>query len=256
MDVKIGTSCGSSGENCQDLLGCPSDRSFDFCIKRHDTKPEFRINLEDCEGPIQEEDGIVLEVNMWSKGKLKKTLEIEDDYFSLADNIGFYQVMVDDIIIVDQIRSPEQMKVVGIDESNKIIFVQRGYNETIVQQHLKGTSLRIFRAKDSPAQIEYVYEDVLQTDGTTINQLVNTFLVCPWTPEMTCLPGCYWLEFKLIKMQVGFLNNISNVSYTYTPSLTPSDYGCSYNSNIEWMRRFPLGNEGFLINIVNTPTVE
>lgn len=254
MDVRTGINCGGSNENCSDLLGCPNDAAADFCIKRHDTRPEFRINVEDCDGPIPEEDGIVLEVNMWSKAKLKKTIEPEEDHFALADNIGFYQIMVDDVIIMDQIRSPEQMKVIGFDESNKIVFVERGYNNSEAQRHLKGSSLRIFRAKDHPAQIEYVYEDIVQTDGSVKNQLVNTFLICYWTPEMTCLPGCYWLEFKLIKMNTSLLNHISNISFT--PSLTPDDYGCSYDENIEWMRRFPLSGEGFLIKIIDSPTAE
>ena len=253
MDVTTGVNCNSGGGNCPDSFGC-DDAPSNFCIKRHDTKPEFRVNVEDCDGPIPEDDGLILEINMWSKARLKTTLESDVDHFYLADNIGFYQIMVDDIIVVDQIRMPEQMKVVGFDESNKIVFVERGYNDTTPQKHLKGTLLRIFRAKDFPAQIEFVYEDVLQIDGSVKNQLVNTFLVCPWIPEMTCLPGCYWLEFKLIKMNVSFLNHISNISYTF--DLSPNDYGCSHDANIEWIRRFPLSGEGFLIKIIDSPTAE
>lgn len=252
MDFKTGIGCNAnSNANCSNNLNCPEGMVSDFCIKRNDTRPSFKISIEDCNGPLEEEENIIVEVNMWSKGKLKKALEAESDYFFLADNVGFNQIMIDDIIVTNDVRSPEHMKVIGFDEANKAVFVERGFNGTTPRDHSKGSELRIFRAKNVEAEIEYVYEDILQTDGQNKQELVNTLLICNWTPNMTCLPGCYWLEFKMIKMKLGFLEEV--ISFTPT---TLEDYGCNYDSNIDWIRRFPLGSEGFLINIVDTPTVE
>lgn len=251
MEFKSGIGCNSESSNCLDGLNCPDNFQSDFCIKRNDTKPSFKVSIEDCEGPLEEEENIIVEINMWSKGKFKKNLDLETNYFFLADNIGFDQIMVDDIIVTNQIRSSEQMKVVGFDEINKAVFVERGYNNTIPREHPKGTEIKIFRAKNIEADIEYIYEDVLQSDSEIKKQLVDTLLVCNWTPNMTCLPGCYWLEFKMLKMNLSFLENEA------TPSMTPTgEYGCNYSSNIEWIRRFPSKSEGFLIRIIDTPTIE
>jgi hypothetical protein len=250
MHLKTGIDC-QTGHGCDDNLNCKEGYVSDFCIKRNDTKPSFKINIEDCNGPIEEDDDIIIEVNMWSKGKLKKNLEQNDNYFFLADNIGFDQIMVDDVIVTDQIRSPEHMKVIGFDELNKAVFVERGLNNTVARDHAKGTELKIFRAKNIEADIEYDYEEVLQSDGTIKKQLVNTLLVCNWNPNMTCLPGCYWLEFKMIKMNLSLLDNL----ISFIPK-TLEEYKCNYSSNIEWIRRFPLEKEGFLIRIINTPTIE
>jgi hypothetical protein len=250
MNFKTGIKCNSASY-CEDGSGCPEGRTPDFCIKRHDTRPEFKVSVEDCDGPFEENENVIVEVNMWAKGKLKKDLDEQSNYFYLADNIGFDQIMIDDIIVFDQIRSPEQIKVIGFDETNKAVFVERGYNETIIQKYSKGSGLKIFRAKNLEAQIEYAYEDILQTDGSIKNQLVNTFLICNWNSSMTCLPGCFWLEFKMIKLNLDFLNLIS-----FTPSMTINDYGCGHPAGVEWIRRFPLESEGFLIKINDTPTAE
>jgi hypothetical protein len=48
---------------------------------------------------------------------------------------------------------------------------------------------------------EATYEDIQHVDGTTEkNVLTGSFLVYEWQPEDTCLPGCYWFEFKVLKM--------------------------------------------------------
>ncbi|WP_248532327.1 hypothetical protein, partial [Erwinia amylovora] len=45
-----------------------------------------------------------------------------------------------------------------------------------------------------------VYQDVIQVDGTTKNELTDSFIVYEWGPNDTCLAGCYFIEFKLLKM--------------------------------------------------------
>ncbi len=359
--------------NCLDKFGCPDDRCPDFTIRRHDTKPDFKIRLEDCDGALDVQ-GLVAEVNMWAKAKLKKRITSDCEYFRLADDIGFEQIMVGDIIVMERVRSPEYMLVLGFDECNKLVRVQRGYRNTTPSDWKKGASLKIFRIMNSPAQTELVFEDETDVDGTvTEDVLTESYLVYEWSAEDVCLPGCYWLEFKLIKMKglvlylpggywtgdvhqykgsyytgtihtdssvllsfdsvenkylidtdaweglvhahsgfwfTGSTHNDGSVSLdrtddpsdetvTYSPSSTvastgvfveqPSipgsfpltvtpctvsgndiscaisftnpnlkaeDFGCLLDENIEWIRRFPLQGEGFLIRIENTPTAE
>ena len=40
------------------------------------------------------------------------------------------------------------------------------------------------------------------------------------------------------------------------PNFTPSNFGCSMDAAIEWIRRFPVDKEGFVIKITNTFTVD
>jgi len=72
---------------CLDKFGCPDNRCPDFFIRRHDTKPPFKVAVEDCDGPMDIQ-GLVIEVNMWAMGKLKKTLATTDTNFVLADGVG------------------------------------------------------------------------------------------------------------------------------------------------------------------------
>jgi hypothetical protein len=145
--------------------------------------------------------GLVIEANMWAIAKLKADLDDSTDYFALADNIGFEQVMVGDIIVMDRVRSPEHMLVLGFDEHNKFIKVQRGYHSTIPEHWKKGTKMRIFRILNGVAEAELEYDDIQNIDGTVNKDvLVGSYLVYEWQPEDTCLPGCYWFEFKVIKM--------------------------------------------------------
>ncbi len=201
----FGCDCPSDGGctslNNVDSFGCPLDRCPDFVIKRHDTRPVFKVNINDCDGPL-DLTGLVLEVNMWAIAKLKTDITTTDTYFRLSNDIGFNQVMVGDIIIMDRIRLPEHMLVIGFDENNKLIKVQRGYNGTQVANWKKGSFMRIFRVLNSPGETEMIFEDQLQPDGTVLkDQLVESFLIYEWQPEDTCLPGCFWLEFKLMKMK-------------------------------------------------------
>lgn len=229
-----------TSNTCPDIYGCPPDVCPDFIIRRHDTLPSFKVAVEDCDGPLDlEGDDIIAEANMWFKAKLKTAIDTEETSLSFADNIGFYQVLPNDVIIMDRVRSPEYMLVVSVDEEAKTIDVQRGYNDTTVSSWIKGNSMRIFRFINNPAAIEMVKEDVTGPDGITeTDVLTDTFLVYEWTSLDTCTPGCYYMEFKVFKQLVSIIPII--------PSVTPCD------SNFEWVRRFPISAEGFLIKIVDS----
>lgn len=211
--AKVGVPCGSK-PSCLDKFGCPKDRCPDFTIRRHDTKPPFRVLIEDCDGPIDfSADNLVLEVNMWAKGKLKKAIASEDTYFGLADDIGFYQIMVGDIIMVDQFRSFERMLVKAFDEKNKLVQVERGYAGTTAIDWQKGSAIKIFRIFNGTASIETSYQDITQVDGTVLkDQLASTYFVYDWNANDTCLPGCYWMEFKLLSMADISTTPISTIS--------------------------------------------
>jgi hypothetical protein len=257
----IGVPCGQT-DNCVDEFGCPSGICPDFTIRRHDTRPPFKVAVEDCDGPLDLTD-LVLEANMWAKAKLKAAIDEDDTFFQFADGIGFQQVMVGDIIVIDRVRLPEHMLVLGFDETNKYISVQRGYNGTQAQAFKKGQSLRIFRVMNAPAVTEMELDDIEQVDGTTLtDQIIASFLIYEFQANDTCLPGCYLLEFKLLKMaengSAGMLStSTTTVIPSFTdPSLTPEDFGCILGEGVEWVRRFPVTKEGFLIKITDSPTTE
>lgn len=346
MVIRFNTKQGGcqSQSYCPDAFGCSPDQCPDFVIKRHDTKPSFRVQVEDCDGPLVVQ-GLVAEVNMWAKARLKAAITEDSEYFQLADNIGFEQVMQGDIIVMDRVRLPEHMLVTGFDEINKLIRVERGYRGTVISPWKKGNALRIFRVMDAPAKVESVYQDVENVDGTIDRDvLTEAYLVYDWSPEDVCLPGCYWLEFKLIKMidvvyflpggnWIGAINThtdgrfytgtsytdssvvlsydqvrdlyllpknnwlgaihiqddavmtgtihddgsvvvgklgipsddavayndeiltIQAISFT-SEDLTPDSFGCLLGDGIEWIRRFPLSGEAFLIKVEYSPTTE
>jgi len=226
---------------CPDKFGCPPDRCPDFTIRRHDTKPNFKVLVEDCDGPLDIQ-GLVIEVNMWAKGKLKKKIMEDCEYFGLANDIGFEQIMVGDIIVMDRVRSPEYMLVIGFDECNKLVRVQRGYRDTTPSRWKKGTPLRIFRIMNAPAQTELVFEDIENVDGTVDRDvLTNAFLIYEWSAEDVCLPGCYWLEFKILKMKglilylpggywTGDVNQTQDGTYHTGTILTDSSVELSYDA--------------------------
>ena len=118
---------------------------------------------------------------------------------------------------------------------------------------------------NAPARIEAVLDDIVGEDGVSVkDQLVETILIFEWDSISTCMPGCYWLEFKLLKMIIeeesGELtilstSSISNLSDVSKLSFTPST-GCSMGEGVEWVRRFPVEGEGFLIKIEDSPTME
>lgn len=266
FNTKTGGSCRS--QYCPDKNGCPPNRCPDFTIRRHDTKPALKIQIEDCNGAFDLQ-GLVIEANMWAMAKLRDNLTEVADYFQLADNIGFEQIMVGDIIVMERVRLPERMLVVAFDETNKVVKVQRGYHGTTPSAWKKGTTMRIFRVMNAPAESELVFQDITDVDGTvTKDVLTESYLIYEWQPEDTCLPGCYWLEFKVLKMiDVASSDNVSYNEYGQTAllsvipsftdeSLTARDFGCILGEGVEWVRRFPVSGEGFLIKIVDSFTPE
>jgi hypothetical protein len=249
--------CGTGSSSCPDAFGCSGPA--DFWIKRHDTKPPFKIKVTECDGTPMDLTGLILEASMWYRAKLKRDLEITDTYFALADNIGFDQCKVGDIIVMDRVRAPEQMLITGFDENLKLIQVQRGYNGSIISQFKKGTVLRVFRVLNAIATTEMDKESITQIDGKTLdNVLTESRLVYEWLAPDTCLPGCFYFEFKLIKMT----DDSTMDSLMLTPS-TPSfisytaeEMGCDAGSGVEWVRRFPTDSDGYVIRIFDSPTAE
>lgn len=233
-----GTNCG-----CPDHFGCPPCVCPDFQIKRHDTRPPFKVPITDENGDPMDLTGLVVEASMWAKAKLKTAITDVDTSLSLADNIGFDQILVDDIIVTCRARSPEYMLVTGFDETNKTVTVQRGYQGTTADSWKKGTGLNIFRFMGAPAAAEMVYEDVTNVDGTvTKDVLQDSFLMYEWKPNDTCAPGCFWFEFKLLKL----------LDDPPTPSVTTV---CDMGEGVEWVRRYPVCGE-YLIKICDSPTAE
>lgn len=247
----------SSGNNCVDAFGCKGP--VDFWIKRHDTKPVFKVRVTECDGTPMDLTGLILEASMWLKAKLKKTLETTDEYFALADNIGFEQCKVGDIIVMDRVRAPEQMLITGFDENLKLIQVQRGYNGSPISTFKKGTSLRIFRILNAIAVTEMEKQDIPQVDGTTkTDVLTESRLVYEWLAPDTCLPGCFYFEFKLLKMSDDSMMTPLMLTPS-TPSFvsyTSEEMGCEAGSGVEWVRRFPTDSEGYVIRIFDSPTSE
>lgn len=254
--------CNYSKKICVDQFGCSEGVCPDFRIKRFDTRPSLKINIRDCDGPIDLTNSVV-EVSMWAKAKFKSKVAESDTYFAFADNIGFQQSLVGDIIVIaDQVRLPEQMLVTGFDESNKLIQVQRSYNGTTARDYKKGTSLKIFRFINAVGLTEMTLQDVEQVDGSTEEDvLMQSKLAYEWDAQDTCLPGCYYLEFKLLKMSEVEGSGMS-MSMT-SPSVIPSfvsvdadDAGCALGVGVEWSRRFPVDKEGYLIHIMDSPNSE
>jgi hypothetical protein len=238
-----GIGCSSQASNCPSENGCINGVCPDFTIRRNDTKPPFKVKMEDCDGPLDLTD-LIVEASMWAKGKLKYAMSPTDTYFSLADNIGFPQIMIGDIIIMDRARLPEYMLVTGFDEDDKLVHVQRAYHGTTAQKWSRGTSLRIMKFINSQAQSEMIYQDILQIDGTIESHvLTDSFFVYEWGQYDTCLPGCYYFEFKLIKLK-------------NTPSPAPIDEN-NYNSDDGSVVFYPsiITTQPSEINLPNIPVV-
>ena len=227
LNADLGVGCGSAPSDCNsgDCPGVP-----DLCIKRHDTRPSFKISISDCDGVVDlSDENLALEASMWFKAKLKPALDASDTEIQFADNVGFDQVMVGDVIVTGKSRSPEKMLVSSVDESSKSVTVTRGHEDTMPQSWPRGNVLNIFRFVDQSANIESYYEDVTGVDGTATNELTDTMLVYNWQTPQTSMPGCYWIEFKLIMV-------------------SPE------TGDVEWTKRMPLAAEGFIVNIIDTPT--
>lgn len=215
------------GVGCRSNDNCSKFEHVDFFIKRGDSKPSFKVSVEDCDGVLDlTDENLVLEANMWFDAKLKSEIDSQISTILLADNIGFDQIKLGDIILTDTNRNPEKMLVTNIDESSKAITVQRAYGLTVSYSWPKGTSLKIFRFIDQPAEIESVFEEISNVDGTTSEELSDTFMVFNWNSDQTSVAGSYWFEFKLIMMD---------------------------SSSILWTKKTPLLKEGFFVRIINSP---
>lgn len=224
-DFETGVGCGQAPSGCSNS-NCES--APDFCIKRWDTRPSFRVSVEDCDGVVDlTDENLVLDASMWFKARLKTGITSSSSQILFADNVGFNQVSVGDIILTDRARNPEKMLVSSIDEESGTISVQRGYGATAPDKWAKGTTLRIFKFTDQPAEIESVFEQKEGLDGVVVEELSDTFMVFNWDSGHTSMPGCYWLEFKLTMMD---------------------------GASIAWTKRTPLSREGFVINIVDSPS--
>lgn len=226
LNANVGVGCGSGPVGCGNSGECPFPP--DFCIKRHDTRPDFRISMSDCDGPVDlSDDGIVVEASMWFDAKLKSSITSSSDQIMFADGIGFDAVRVGDVIATARARSPERMIVTAINESDRSMAVARGQDGTTAQAWDKGIGLRVFRFRDQPAMVESVSEDVESVDGTVSEELSDTLLVFKWDGAHTSMPGCYWLEFKILKVVPG---------------------------GVDWVKRVPLDRDGFMINVIDSPT--
>lgn len=206
---------------------CPDNPPI-ICIKRYDTHPPLRVAIEECEENIDfSDESLILTYNMWSHSKLKSNITNTEEYIALADNINYYQNNIGDKILISNPRNVEVMNILEFNEENKSIKVERAQEGTTAQSWKKGEEIKIFRKIDGNATIEVIKEDILQTDGTILeNQVIENIFVANWDEIATEIPGCYWLEFKLSKIDE--------------------------NNNIEWTRRFPSNKEGFFIRIVES----
>lgn len=232
--------CGNS----IDKFGCPSNQCPDFIIKRHDNMPPFKVEFDSCDDSLDlEDETLVVEASMWANAKLKKDITDSQDYIELMDGVGFYQVQIGDVILMNRVRGYEYLSVTGFDETNKRIYVTRGHASTLAQAWKKNTELKIFKFMNSAASISLVLEDVVSEDGTVERDKVTKRLLnYNFTASDTCLPGCYYLEFKIIKF--GVSEETTTIS------------GCGLGSGILWIRRIPLEGEGFLVKIVDSFTPE
>lgn len=225
---ELGIGCSQSS-GCLNTDGCPDGIKPDFCTKKNDIGSSFKVAMEDCSGVVDLTGNFVLEINIWIKSKLKKAIGPTDTEIMFADDIGFEQIKENNVLLMSRARNAEKMLVTGFDEGSKTIMVTRGYDETTPQSWPRGAELRVFRAIDVEGEIEFVYDDVFNTDGTTEDQLIQTFLVYKFTEDTSCLSGCYWLEFKLTELNESL-------------------------SSIVSVKRLPSEGEGFLIKIIDSPT--
>jgi hypothetical protein len=239
------TSCyDNTSSLCSDNQLC-----YDFIIKRHDNIPEFKLEIDDCGDPI-DLTGLIAEASMWSESKLKANITDSQASIQLADNVGFEQILVGTIIQAGLGRNFERMVVSGFDESSKTIQVERGVASTTPFAWKKGTNLRLIRFLSSSAGTEMIYENITQFDGTVKeNVLTHSNLIYKWKPEDTCLAGCFFFEFKLLKL-------LELLDPSVIPSNIPSYNPCDLGYGVEWTRRFPVSKNGFIIQVFNSPTGE
>lgn len=224
----------------------------DFKTKQYSTYPPLKIQVFDCDDAPYDMKDLVIEASMWSTAKLKFDINSSDDLIQFADNIGYNTVGTNSILHLSTGRDFERMAISGFDDVNKIIQVERSVCSTYARSWKKGTPIKILRFFNKPAEAELVYDDEEQLDGTIIeNKLVKSFLVYNWNPEDVCLPGKYFFEFKVLKMLLT-----TNLSNDNVISVNDLNYHCSLGTGVEWARRFPVEKDGFIIEILQSPTAE
>jgi hypothetical protein len=60
--------CYQTGACIGDLFAC-----VDFTLKQHDTRPVFKVDITDCDSPIDLTD-LVIEASMWTLAKIKTSI--------------------------------------------------------------------------------------------------------------------------------------------------------------------------------------
>jgi hypothetical protein len=230
-----------NSNNCD---GCP-----EFTIKQHDTRPAFKVDILDCEQPIDLSD-LVIEASMWANAKLKTAITPASMTISFADNRGFEQINTDTIIQIGDGRLFERMLIDTINEEAKTVTVFRAQMSTGAYNWKKGTKIKLLRFLNNPAVGELEYQDIENLDGTTQkDQLVRSTLSYEFKTGDTCMAGCYYLEFKIIKMNYELPD-------TDPVLISQIDYHCDNGTYVEWVRRFPSDREGFNIEVFGSPTAE
>ena len=239
------TSCyNPASDLCSDNQIC-----YDFIIKRHDNTPDFKVEIDDC-GDTIDLTNLVAEASMWSESKLKATINDNQTFLQLADNVGFEQILIGTIIQAGTGRNFERMLVSGFNESTKTVEVARGIGGTVPFAWPKATGLKLIRFLSNPAVTEMIYENITESDGTIKkNVLTHSNLIYQWKAQDTCLAGCFYFEFKLLKMvDFSIVGTFPSVISNYDP--------CNLGNGVEWTRRFPVNKSGFAIQVFNSPTGE
>lgn len=195
--------------SCASQDNCPSNTSADLTLKRYDTSPSFRVEISDCDGALDLTDqNLIVEASMWFSTKLKKNISTSDTVVQFADKVGFNQILVGDKLIFQNVRKPETMTVVSIDESTNDITVSRA---DIPSSWKKGSEIKVYRIKDASASIDTVTGDIIDETGATLtDQVIETDLVYNWDVNDTILPGCYYFEFNLVKLNPPIDNVFTN----------------------------------------------
>jgi hypothetical protein len=209
--------CPDSGcSPCTNIAGCVT-----FNIKQGDNKPDFKVQIEDCNGNPVDLENQIIEASMWFNSRLLKTITAQQNYIQLADLVGFQQLLVGNIIQIGTGRNFERVTVTGFDEVRRFVYVDRGTNGTAASAQLKGAALRCFKFLNSPAFGEMVFSDTLNSNSepgmtaydlktnqnipstsglisTSGPYLAASYLVYEWQVADTCLAGCFYFEFKIL----------------------------------------------------------
>jgi hypothetical protein len=244
--------CKSAWINTTDCCNSSIAGTPDYVTKQHSTYPPLRIEVTDCDQQPYDLKDLVVEANMWTNAKLKTALTINDNLIKFADNVGYDSVGPSSILHVSSGRDFERMTVVGFDDVNKVIQVQRGACDTRIRPWLKGTPVKVLRFINAAAASEMVYSDKENIDGTiSLNVLQKSFLIYEWKPEDVCFIGKYYFEFKVLKMNL--LTSLDSIDIIPASNI---DYHCELGLGVEWARRFPNDKEGFIVEVSASPTAE